>query len=99
MPLHDHVISLAFIIPKKDPAAKPRWVNDYCQLNTNTIIDSHPLPCIDDILADFAKGKIWVTIDMTDSFFQTKMHLDDIALTMVSTPFDLYKWTVMQMGL
>lgn len=36
---------------------------------------------------------------MTDSFFQTKMHPDDIGLTAVSTPFRLYEWTVMPMGL
>ena len=37
--------------------------------------DSHPLPQVDDILADCSKGKIWAMIDMTDSFFQTKVHL------------------------
>jgi hypothetical protein len=65
--------SPAFIIPKADVSVLPRWVNDYWQLNKNTIVDSHPLPCIDDILNDCAKGKIWGTIDMTNSFFQTRM--------------------------
>ena len=83
----------AFIIPKKDPAAAPHWVNDYQQLNSNTVVDNHSLPCIDDILADCVKGKVWATINMTDSFFQTQMHPDDIGLTAVSTPFGLYKWT------
>lgn len=91
--------SPAFIIPKADPTVLPRWVNDYRQLNANTIIDSHPLPRVDDILNDCAKGKIWATIDMTDSFFQTKMHPDDVPLTAVSTPFGLYEWLVMPMGL
>jgi len=45
-----------------------------------------------------AKGKIWATIDMTDSFFQTKVHPDDIHLTAVTTPFGLYEWTMMPMG-
>jgi hypothetical protein len=92
-------VSPAFIIPKADPAMLLRWVNDYCQLNANTIIDSHPLPRVDDILNDCTKGKIWATINMTDSFFQTKMHPDDIHLTAVSTPFGLYEWLVMPMGL
>jgi hypothetical protein len=77
----------------------PRWVNDYRQLNSNTIVDSHPLPRVDDILNDCTKGKIWATIDMTDSFFQTRMHPDDILLTAISTLFGLYKWLVMPMGL
>ena len=91
--------SPAFIVPKADPTVLPRWVNDYRQLNDNTITDSHPLPRIDDILNDCAKGKIWAKMDMTNSFFQTRMHPDHIPLTAVSTPFGLYEWLVMPMGL
>jgi Aspartyl protease len=36
--------SPAFIIPKADPTVLPRWVNDYRQLNENTVPDSHPIP-------------------------------------------------------
>lgn len=61
--------SVAFIIPKADPAVLPWWVNDHHQLNANTVMDSFPIPWINDILADCAKGKIWATLDMTDSFF------------------------------
>jgi len=90
--------SPSFIISKMDPTALPCWVNDYRELNSNIIINSHPLPRVDNILADCAKGKIWATIDMTDSFLQTRVHPDDIHLTAVTTPFGLYKWTVMPMG-
>lgn len=91
--------SPAFLIPKSDPAALPRWVNDFRQLNANTVTDSHPLPRIDDILNDCAKGSIWSTIDMTNAFFQTRMHPDDAHLTAVNTPLGLYEWMVMPMGL
>ncbi|KAJ3561342.1 hypothetical protein NP233_g10248 [Leucocoprinus birnbaumii] len=91
--------SPAFIIPKADPTALPRWVNDYRILNKNTVPDSYPLPRIDDILADCGKGKIWGTIDMTNAFFQTRMKPSDISLTAVSTPFGMYEWRVMPMGL
>jgi hypothetical protein len=63
--------SPAFLVPKSDSGVLPRWVNDYHQLNANTILDAFPLPNIDDILADCAKGKIWSKMDMTNSFFQT----------------------------
>ena len=89
----------AFIIPKADPTVLPRWVNDYRQLNANTVTDCFPIPRIDDILADCAKGKIWATLDMTNSFFQTRMHPDDIPLTAVNTPWGLYEWLVMPMGI
>lgn len=75
------------------------YVNDYRQLNKNTVMDSHPLPQIDNILNDCAKGKIWGTINMTNSFFQTPMEPANIPLMAVSTPFGLFKWMVMPMGL
>ncbi|CAA7258848.1 unnamed protein product [Cyclocybe aegerita] len=98
-PSSSRYASPAFIIPKADPTVLPRWVNDYHDLNVNTIEDSHPIPRQDDILADCLKGVFFAQIDMTNSFFQTPMHPDHIHLTAVTTPFGLYEWTVMPMGL
>lgn len=75
--------SPAFLIPKADPAAKPERVNDYCQLNANTVPDTHPLP------GNCAKGKIWGKINMTNSFFQMKVDSKDIHLIAVTTSFGL----------
>lgn len=86
------------MIPKADPKALPHWVCNYRQLNENTVPDNFPLLQIDYILTDCAKGKIWGTIDMTDSFFQTRMHKEDIWKTAVSTPLGTYEWRVMPMG-
>jgi hypothetical protein len=91
--------SPCFIIPKADPTVLPRWVNDFRQLNDITVPDNHPLLRTNNILNDCVKGKIWSSIDMTNSFFQTLMHPDDVHLTAVSTPFCLYEWLVMPMGL
>src|SRR5882762_588947 len=91
--------SPAFIVPKSDPTVLPQWVNDYRVLNANTVLDAHLLPRVDDILADCAKGKIWSKLDMTNSFFQTKVHPDDVHLTAVTTLFGLYEWLAMPMGL
>ena len=89
----------AFIIPKADPTVLPRWVNDYRQLNANTVTDSFPIPRINEILSDCAQGKVFATLDMTNSFFQTRMHPDDVSLTAVNTPWGLYEWVVMPMGI
>jgi hypothetical protein len=74
-------------------------VNDYRQLNTNTITDSFPIPRVNEILSDIAQGTYFATIDMTNSFFQTRMHDDDVGLTAVNTPWGLYEWVVMPMGI
>ena len=90
--------SPSFLIPKADPTVLPRWVNDYRALNENTVPDHYPLPRIETILSDCAKGSIWGKIDMTNSFFQTRVHPDDVKFTVVMTLFGLYEWVVMPMG-
>ena len=89
----------SFIIPKIDPTILPCWVNDYHNLNCATISDNYPLPQIDDILANCVKGKIWGKINMTNSFFQTLVHPNHIKYTATLTPFGLWEWVVMPMGL
>ena len=90
--------SPSFLIPKADPTVLPRWVNDYRALNENTVPDHYPLLRVEMILSDCAKGLIWAKIDMTNSFFQTRVHPDDVKFTAVMTPFGLYEWVVMPMG-
>lgn len=90
--------SPSFIIPKKDLTALPCWVCNYQQLNDNTVPDNFTLPRVDNILANCGKGKMWAVFDMTDSFYQTRMHPDDIHKTAVTTPFGNYEWLVLPMG-
>ncbi|GAA6054862.1 hypothetical protein NBRC10513_006213 [Rhodotorula toruloides] len=91
--------SAAFIIPKKDLDADPRWVNDYRALNSNTVKNRTPLPVPDVVLADAALARYWGKIDLTNAFFQTPMHPDDIEKTAIKTPWGLFEWTVMPQGL
>ena len=44
------------------------------------------------------RGKYFAKFDMTNSFQQTRVHLDDIHLIAIRTPWGLYEWTVMPMG-
>jgi hypothetical protein len=53
-PSNSEHASPAFLVPKLDTTVLPRWVNDYRILNANTVLDAHPLPRVDDILADCA---------------------------------------------
>ncbi|GAA5878148.1 hypothetical protein JCM1840_002257 [Sporobolomyces johnsonii] len=90
--------SAAFVVPKKDPTADSRWVNDYQCLNANMVKDRTPLPLgalPDLVLADATLAKFWGKIGMTNTFFQTPMDPDDIAKTAIKTPWGLFEWTVM----
>jgi len=97
-PSNSQFVSPSFIVPKSDPSALPRWVCDYRALNSNTLPDNYPMPKISEILSNCGRGKIWSKIDLTDSYFQTRVHPNDIHKTAVSTPRGLFEWTVMPMG-
>jgi len=91
--------SAAFVVLKRDPTADPHWVNDYRAINSNTVKDRTPLPLPDVVLSDAARASIWGKIDMTNAFFQTPIHEDDIEKTAIKTPWGLFEWTVMPQGL
>jgi len=91
--------SPSFLVPKSDAKALPCWVCDYCRINENTIPDNYPMPKVSEILSDCACRKFFCKIDLKNSFFQTRMHPNDIHKTAVSTSHRLYEWTVMPMGL
>ncbi|GAA5963457.1 hypothetical protein JCM3765_003078, partial [Sporobolomyces pararoseus] len=91
--------SACFVIPKKDPSEPPRWLNDYRGINSNTVKDRTPLPLTDEILSEAALAKYWGKIDLTNAFFQSPVHPDDIEKTAIKTPWGLFEWTVMPQGL
>lgn len=87
------------MLPKADPTAPPHWVCNFLGLNVNTVKDRTPLLRINEILNDCAKGQYFAKIDMTNAFFQTQMHPDDVPLMAISTLFGLFEWVVMPIGL
>ena len=72
---------------------------DYRKLNEVTVTDSSPLPRIDHILQNQGQYKIWSVLDMKDGFHQVPMKDDCRDYTAMSTPFGLYRWRVLAMGL
>lgn len=56
-PSSSQFTSPAFLIPKADLTVLPWWVNDYWALNAITVPDNHPIPQVEDMLYDCAKGK------------------------------------------
>ncbi|KAJ2921366.1 hypothetical protein H1R20_g15726, partial [Candolleomyces eurysporus] len=87
--------SLAFLVPKADPTADPRLVVDYRKLNANVVPDAYPLPSIPEIFSDCGKARFWCKFDMTNSFFQTRVHPDDRHLFAMNTLVGAFEWVVM----
>lgn len=66
---------------------------------SNIIKDGTPSPLTDKILAHCTTAQFWGKIDMTNSFFNTQVTEEDMKKTAIHTPWCLYKWVVMPMGL
>ena len=80
------------MVPKNDGSW--RVVGDYPILNVRTCPDSYPLPHIQDFALNLEECTIFSRIDL-----QILVAEDDIQKTAVSTPFGLFEFVRMPMGL
>ena len=78
---------------------KWRLVIDYRYLKSQMDGEQYPLPISDDSFCKQAKNAIWSIFDLEDGFHQ--MHLADSSrpYTAFVTPWGLYQWTVLPLGL
>lgn len=76
-----------------------RMCIDYRKLNAKTIPDAFPLPRIDDSLDALGKAKLFTTLDLASGYHQVAMDERDRQKTAFTTPFGLYEYMRMPMGL
>ena len=69
------------------------------QLNRVTIKDNYIPPRVDDLLARIPQNCVFSKVDLEKAFFQIPIRPEDQAKTAVITPFGLYEYIVMPMGL
>ena len=84
------------LVPKRDGSY--RLVIDYRKLNSQTVKTSWPLPRISDILYNLEGSCFFSSLDLCSGFHQ--MEIEEYQhLTSFITPFGLYQWKRMPMGL
>ena len=83
-----------------DPTTKQlRLVFDYQEVNAATVPDVYPLPLTRRVLGDLA-GCDWATcLDAREAFKGVRMEPGSRQYTAFTTPFGLFEWNVMPMGL
>jgi len=89
--------SAIFSIPKKD--GELRWVVDFRQVNSNTVPDRYPIPCIEDLLPRIRNASVFSRIDLKSAYWQVGIRQEDQEKTAFVTPFGLYEWRVLAFGL
>ena len=82
---------------KKD--GRLRMCIDYRQLNSNTVLDSYPLPRIDELLSHLKGAKVFSKLDLRDGYHQLPVKLTDQEKTAFSCRYGTLHWKVMPFGL
>lgn len=86
-----------FLVPKSN--GEWRGVIDYRPLNEDTEDDRHPLPLIDEILAQFNGTKYYTIFDGVEGYHQFRLDPDSIGKSAITTPFGNFAPTVVTFGL
>ncbi|CAB0032547.1 unnamed protein product [Trichogramma brassicae] len=84
------------LVPK--PGNTWRITGDYRLLNARTRPDRHPLPIIEDLLQE-SIGKVFSVVDLYKAFYQIPVAEEDISKTAVTTPFGLFEFLGVPLGL
>ena len=89
-------VARAFLVPK--PGGKWPLVIDYRHLNSCLVGKNFPLPVIEDQLSNEQGNLLYSLIDLEDGFHQMHLEEDSKRLTAFCTPFGVFEWNVLPMG-
>ena len=76
-----------------------RVTGDYRRLNTSTLPDRYPIPVIEDLLHQCYGTSVFSTVDLEKAFYQVPMAEEDICKTAITTPFGMFEFLRMPLGL
>jgi len=85
------------VVPKKDKTV--RICVDLKPLNTNVLCETHPLPKVDDTLAQLAGAKVFSKLDANSGFWQIPLAEKSHHLTTFLTPFGRFYFNKMPFGI
>ena len=72
---------------------------DYRQLNSNTVLDSYPLPRIDQLTCQLDGARVFSKIDLNNAYHQLPVAVEDRPKTAFSCRYGTFEFLVMPFGL
>lgn len=106
----DALLNMGVIRPSSSQWANPlhmvakpsggwRATGDYRRLNSITVPDRYPIPLIEDLIHGLTGCEIFTVLDLEKAYYQIPVNPEDIPKTAVTTPFGLFEFLVMPLGL
>ena len=89
--------SSVLFVPK--PNNKLRFCVDFRALNARTVLDRGPIPHQSELLDSLQGAQIFSALDLASGYYQLELDEKSRAYTAFPTPYGLYQWKVMPMGL
>uniref|UniRef100_A0A8C5LU94 Gypsy retrotransposon integrase-like protein 1 n=1 Tax=Leptobrachium leishanense TaxID=445787 RepID=A0A8C5LU94_9ANUR len=85
------------LVPKKDGTT--RFCVDYRRVNDCTTTDAYPMPRVDELLDQIARGHFLTTVDLCKGYWQIPLAEEATPKSAFITPFGLYQFRVMPFGM
>jgi hypothetical protein len=106
----EDLIKKGVVRPSKSPYASPtfllsraeggyRMVVDYRKVNKKIGFDSYPLSSLDQVFQCFSGATIFSVLDLNSAYFQIPLTERSINITAFCTPFGLYEFAKLPMGI
>lgn len=89
--------SSVLFVPK--PNNKLRFCVDFRQVNQKTVVDGGCIPLQGELLDRLQGANYFSALDLASGYYQLAMAPESREITAFPTPYGLYQWRVMPMGL
>ncbi|XP_053691677.1 uncharacterized protein K02A2.6-like [Sabethes cyaneus] len=87
------------VVPVKKAGGRVRLCGDYkITLNSNLLVDDHPLPTVEELFATVAGGKRFSKLDLSQAYLQLEVRSEDRDLLTLSTHRGLFRPTRLMYG-
>ena len=83
------------LVPVKKKDGSVRWAVDYRLLNKHLVMDSYPLPRIQQLVEKAGGHRVYSALDAVAAYYTIPVSLESRPLTAFTSPHGLYQWTRM----